>query len=78
MYLSLVLYCEGALNICRQVFEASYEQSDAKQFLQQSRGKLSLQFLVGVGWTCIQGAGWFQIPEQTQTDVYVQINNLKQ
>lgn len=78
LYLSLVLYIEGTLNVGRQVFESSYEESDTKQLLQKSRGKPSFLFLVGVGWTCIQGAGRFQISEQIQKEMHVQINKQMQ
>lgn len=47
-YLSVILYSKGTLNISRQVFESSYEESDPKKFLQKSRGELSLQLLVRV------------------------------
>ncbi len=47
-HLSLVRYSEGTLDIGRQVFESSYQESDAKQLLQKSRWELSLQLLIGV------------------------------
>lgn len=63
-HLSLVRHCEGTLNVGRQVFESSYEKSDAKQLFQKGRGELSFQLLIGVQVTCIQRAGRFQEPEQ--------------
>lgn len=62
--LSLVRHSEGTLNVGRQVSESSYEKRDAKQLLQKGRGELSLQLLIGVRVTCIQGARRFQESEQ--------------
>lgn len=65
-HLSRVSYSEGTLNIGRQVFELSNEERDAKNLLQQSGGELSLQLLIGVRITRIQGASGFEESEKTK------------
>lgn len=62
--LSVVRHGEGTLNVARQVFESSYEESDAEQLLQKGRGEPSLQLLIRVQVIRVQGAGGFQESEE--------------
>lgn len=66
--LSVVGHSEGTLDVARQVFESSYEESDAKQLLQKGTRELSLQLLIRVQVICIQGAGGFEESEQRKED----------
>lgn len=66
MHLSVVRHIEGTMNTGRQIFNSSYEESDAKQLFQKGRWELSLQLLIGVQTVCIQEAARFQEPERLQ------------